>query len=77
VTNRESLDSARLGLELAGALLTLYPGQISLEVNRNLIGSQETVRALVNGEDPRLIRQQQQDALQPFLALREKYLLYR
>jgi uncharacterized protein YbbC (DUF1343 family) len=77
VTNRESLDSARLGLELAGALLTLYPGQISLDVNRNLIGSQETVRALVNGEDPRLIRQQQQDALQPFLALREKYLLYR
>ena len=77
VTNRESLDSARLGLELAAALLTLYPGQISLDVNRNLIGSQETVRALMNGEDPRLIRQQQQDALQPFLALREKYLLYR
>jgi len=77
VTNRESLDSARLGLELAAALLTLYPGQISLDVNRNLIGNQETVRALINGEDPRLIREQQQDALQPFLALREKYLLYR
>jgi uncharacterized protein YbbC (DUF1343 family)/CubicO group peptidase (beta-lactamase class C family) len=77
VTNRESLDSARLGLEVAAALLQLYPGQISLDVNRNLIGNAETIRALTNGEDPRLIRQQQQDALQPFLALREKYLLYR
>ena len=77
VTNRESLDSARLGLEIASALLKLYPGQISLDANRNLIGNQDTVRALMNGDDPRLIRQQQQDALQTFLALREKYLLYR
>ncbi|MCU1274749.1 MAG: hypothetical protein JWO48_2180, partial [Bryobacterales bacterium] len=77
VTNRESLDSARLGLEIAAALLKLYPGQISLDANRNLIGNEETLRALKNGEDPRVIREQQQDALQTFLALREKYLLYR
>jgi uncharacterized protein YbbC (DUF1343 family) len=77
VTNRESLDSARLGLEIAAALLKLYPGHISLDANRNLIGNEETLRALKNGEDPRVIRQQQQDALQTFLALREKYLLYR
>ena len=77
VTNRESCDSARLGLEIAAALLKLYPGKISLEPNRKLIGNEEVMRALAAGEDPEAIRQQQQDALQPFLRLREKYLLYR
>jgi uncharacterized protein YbbC (DUF1343 family) len=77
ITNRESFDSARLGLEIAGALLKLYPGKIALELNRSLIGSEETLRALAAGEDPQSIRQKQLDALQTFLPLREKYLLYR
>jgi uncharacterized protein YbbC (DUF1343 family)/CubicO group peptidase (beta-lactamase class C family) len=77
VTNRESFDSARLGLEIAGALLQLYPGRIALELNRQLIGSEETLRMLAAGEDPLAIRQRQQDAILGFLVLREKYLLYR
>jgi uncharacterized protein YbbC (DUF1343 family) len=76
VTNRESFDSARLGLEIAAALLKLYPGRISLELNRQLIGSQETLRSLAAGDDPQAIRQKQQDTLQTFLPVREKYLLY-
>jgi uncharacterized protein YbbC (DUF1343 family) len=77
VTNREAFDSSRLGLEIAAALLKLYPGKIPLEADRALIGNAETIRALAAGEDPEAIRQRQQDAMQPFLALREKYLLYR
>ena len=77
ITNREAFDSARLGLEIAAALIKLYPGKVSLEADRNLIGSEETIRALAAGEDPQAIRQRQQDVMQPFLALREKYLLYR
>jgi uncharacterized protein YbbC (DUF1343 family)/CubicO group peptidase (beta-lactamase class C family) len=77
IISRESLDSARLGLEVAAALLKLYPGKISLEADRNLIGNEETLRALAAGVDPEDIRQRQQDAIQPFLELREKYLLYR
>jgi len=77
ITSRERLDSARLGLEIAGALVKLYPGKISLEADRNLIGNEEVLRALAAGDDPEAIRQRQQDAVQPFLALREKYLLYR
>jgi uncharacterized protein YbbC (DUF1343 family)/CubicO group peptidase (beta-lactamase class C family) len=77
ITSRESLDSARLGLEIAAALLKLYPGKISLEADRKLIGNEETLRALAAGVDPEAIRQRQQDAIQPFLELREKYLLYR
>jgi uncharacterized protein YbbC (DUF1343 family) len=77
VTNRESFDSARLGFEIASALLKLYPGKMSLEPNRKLIGSEQVIKALAAGEDPESIRQQQQDALGGFLQMREKYLLYR
>jgi uncharacterized protein YbbC (DUF1343 family)/CubicO group peptidase (beta-lactamase class C family) len=77
VTNRESFDSARLGFEIASALLKLYPGKMPLEPNRKLIGSEQVIRALASGEDAEAIRQQQQDALEGFLRLREKYLLYR
>ncbi len=77
ITGRERLDSARMGLEIAAALVKLYPGKISLETDRKLIGNEEVLRALAAGDDPQAIRQRQQDALQPFLVLREKYLLYR
>ena len=77
VTNRESFDSARLGFEIASALLKLYPGKISLETDRKLIGNEQVMRALAAGEDPESIRQQQQEDLEGFLRLREKYLLYR
>jgi uncharacterized protein YbbC (DUF1343 family) len=77
VTNREAFDAARLGLEIAAALLKLYPGRISLEQNRKLIGSAQTMQALAAGNDPESIRQREQDALETFLAVREKYLLYR
>jgi hypothetical protein len=45
-------------------------------VNRKLIGSETTIRALTDGEEPRLLRQKQQDATESFLTLRAKYLLY-
>ena len=77
ITDRDSFDAARLGLEIAAALLKLYPGKISLDANRNLIGNQEVMRALTNGEDPRSILEHGKDSLEAFLALREKYLLYR
>jgi len=77
VTSRELFDSARLGLEVAAALQKLYPGKISFEVNRKLIGSGATLRALEAGEDPRAIEQKTEEPLRDFLKIREKYLLYR
>jgi uncharacterized protein YbbC (DUF1343 family) len=76
VTDRESLDSVRLGLEVAAALQKLYPGKISFEVNAKLIGSDDVIRALAAGDDPRSIQQNLQAPLQDFLRTREKYLLY-
>jgi uncharacterized protein YbbC (DUF1343 family)/CubicO group peptidase (beta-lactamase class C family) len=77
VTHRESLDATRLGLELAAALQALYPGRIDFAASKRLIGSDDVVRRLAAGEDPRGIQQSFQDALAGFLQLRGRYLLYR
>ncbi len=77
ITNREAFNSTRLGLELAAALLNLYPGKIRLSANEKLIGNRKTIRELEAGRDPRLIVQGQEETLREFLIKREKYLLYR
>jgi uncharacterized protein YbbC (DUF1343 family) len=77
ITNRDNLDSARLGLEIAAALQKLYPGKMDFEGNKKLIGSAEVIRALAAGEDPRDIQQRMADGVTAFIKVREKYLLYR
>ena len=77
ITNRDDVDSARLGLEIAGALQKLYPGKIDFEADRKLIGSAEVIRALAAGEDPRDIQQKMADGVAAFIKVRERYLLYR
>jgi uncharacterized protein YbbC (DUF1343 family)/CubicO group peptidase (beta-lactamase class C family) len=77
ITSRELLDSTRLGLELAAAIVKLYPGKIDVAASRRLIGSDDVIRRLEAGEDPRQIQQTYMDPLANFLKMREKYLLYR
>jgi uncharacterized protein YbbC (DUF1343 family)/CubicO group peptidase (beta-lactamase class C family) len=77
ITDRERLDATRLGLEIAAALVSLYPGKIDLSLNRKLIGSDEVLRRLAAGEDPRSIQQTLMDQVSEFLHKREPYLLYR
>ena len=77
ITDRQLFDAALLGLEIAAALSKLYPGKISLDVNRNLIGNENTMRELESGEDPRAIRQKLEESMQAFLRIRESHLLYR
>ena len=76
ITNRDIFDSTRFGLELAGAIQNLYPGKIDWAVNKRLIGSDDVIRRLQSGQDPRQIQQSIQDALDDFIKLRAKYLLY-
>jgi uncharacterized protein YbbC (DUF1343 family)/CubicO group peptidase (beta-lactamase class C family) len=77
IINRDAFDSARLGLEIAAALVKLYPGKIDLEACKKLIGSADVIRALSKGDDPRDIQQSLTDSIAAFLKLRDKYLLYR
>jgi uncharacterized protein YbbC (DUF1343 family) len=77
ITNRELFDSTRFGLELAGAVQTLYPGKIDFTLSKKLIGSDDAIKRLAAGDDPRQIQQSFQDALAAFAAKREQYLLYK
>ena len=76
ITNRDVFDSTRLGLEVAGALHALYPGKLDFAADRKLIGSDDVVRRLEAGEDPRAIQQSYQDQLAAFIQKRQPYLLY-
>jgi len=76
VTQRDSVSSLRLGLEMAGALLKLHPGRLKLDVNSRLIGSRSVITSLENGDDPRLIAEKEAEKSEAFLRIRSKYLLY-
>jgi uncharacterized protein YbbC (DUF1343 family)/CubicO group peptidase (beta-lactamase class C family) len=77
LTNRDTFDSTRLGLEVAYALAKLYPGKIAWQDNRFLIGNHQVIKAVQDGSDPRTILEEMQDPLARFIDRREKYLLYR
>ncbi|HEY1342696.1 MAG TPA: exo-beta-N-acetylmuramidase NamZ domain-containing protein [Bryobacteraceae bacterium] len=76
ITNRDMFDSTRLGLELGAALQKLYPGKIDFANGKRLIGSDDVIRRLQAGEDPRQIQQSFQDAVDAFVKMRQQYLLY-
>jgi len=65
-----------LGIEIASALHHLYPLSFKLEGTLGLIGARAVVDAIENGQDPRTIVSNWQDALRDFRKLRAKYLLY-
>jgi uncharacterized protein YbbC (DUF1343 family) len=76
LTNREIFDSTRLGLEIAVAMQDLYPGKIDFTLGKRLIGSDDAIRRIQAKENPRTIQASFEDALQNFLKVREKYLIY-
>ena len=77
ITDRNSLDSVRLGLEIGSALQKLYPGRMDFEVNRFLIGNRRVIEALQLGQDPRSIIQELEESLRDFARARTSYLIYR
>ena len=77
VTDRNLVSSSRVGLEVAVAIQSLYPGKINWKTNARLIGSRTTLEALQAREDPTTIQASQAAQLDEFLVNREKYLLYR
>lgn len=77
VTNRETLDSPELGIELAAALEKLYPQQFHIEKMMDILANQTVYDALTRGEDPHRIALDWQDDLQLFEKLRTQYLIYK
>jgi uncharacterized protein YbbC (DUF1343 family) len=76
LTARNQLDSPELGLEIAAALLKLYPRQFAPERIAELLADRATLQALLRGDDPRRIAESWRERLEKFARIREKYLLY-
>ena len=76
VTDRDGFDSTRLGLEIAFALLKLWPGKVDPEIDQRLIGSREVVKNLRDGVDPRIIVETLTGPLSEFARHRQNWLLY-
>ena len=76
ITQRDAIDAGELSLEIAAALLKLFPGRIDLEETARLIGDGAAIAALKAGHDPRAIRENWGEKLARFLLTRQKYLLY-
>ena len=76
VTDRNFLDAGELGMELASALVKLYPNEYKIDRMIELLGNQEIFNRLKSGEDPRRIDQDVQEEIDKFVEVRKKYLLY-
>jgi uncharacterized protein YbbC (DUF1343 family) len=76
LTDRESFDSTRLGLELAVALRDLFPGHLDFDKCATLIGNGEVIRGLKNGRDATTLWMLTQAQAAAFADRRKPYLLY-
>jgi len=77
LTDRQTLDSAALGIEIISALYILYPNDFRLNDTLGLIGSRKVLQEIRDGLDPKTIEKNWQGPLSQFLKLRSKYLLYK
>jgi uncharacterized protein YbbC (DUF1343 family)/CubicO group peptidase (beta-lactamase class C family) len=76
VTHRNQLDAPEMGVELAVALRKLYPEWQAEKLPEILVNPQ-VYDAIVKGEDPRRIADDWRDALDDFMQMRQKYLIYK
>jgi uncharacterized protein YbbC (DUF1343 family) len=76
LTNRDTMESLLLGMEIASALGKLYPGKIEAAKMIVLIGNASTIKLLEAGEDPVAILATWDKDVEEFQKIREQYLLY-
>ena len=76
VTDRDALDAPEVGIEIASAVLHLYPESYKLAGLDTLMVNRGSYDALVAGQDPRRIAETWQDSIEQFAAIRSRYLLY-
>jgi len=77
LTDRNALQSMRMGIEIAAALGKLYPGKFEAAKMIDLVGNAATIRQLIDGGDPVSIVASWNQDLEAFRNVRVKYLLYK
>jgi uncharacterized protein YbbC (DUF1343 family)/CubicO group peptidase (beta-lactamase class C family) len=76
ITDRASLNSMLMGLQIAAALNKLYPDDFSLNKMIELVGNADTIAKLKAVEAPTRIVWDWQDDLVLFRKMRAKYMIY-
>jgi uncharacterized protein YbbC (DUF1343 family) len=77
LTDRAALQTMRMGIEIAAALVKLYPEKFQTAKPIALIGNAATIKELANGHDPAAIVDHWNADIAAFRKVRVKYLLYR
>jgi uncharacterized protein YbbC (DUF1343 family) len=76
VTDRAAVRPVRVGVELASALLKLFPDKFQIDAAARLFGSTQGLGRIKAGDDPATIAQSWAAAEARWRLLRAKYLLY-
>jgi uncharacterized protein YbbC (DUF1343 family) len=76
VVDRDAVRPVRVGVEIASALLKLFPGALDVDKAARLFGSTDGLARLKAGEDPATIAASWAAAEAKWRLLRAKYLLY-
>jgi uncharacterized protein YbbC (DUF1343 family)/CubicO group peptidase (beta-lactamase class C family) len=76
LVDRNALDAGETGVEIVSALYHLFPKEFLIDETLGLLGSKGVLNEIKAGRDPIAIALQWQAALNRFLCLRSKYLLY-
>jgi uncharacterized protein YbbC (DUF1343 family)/CubicO group peptidase (beta-lactamase class C family) len=76
VTDRNAVRPVRVGVEIASALVKLFPGQLKLDQAQRLFGSADGLARIRAGEDPASIAASWAAAEARWRRLRAGYLLY-
>jgi uncharacterized protein YbbC (DUF1343 family) len=76
ITDRDSFDSTRFGIELASALQTLYPGKLDFDKCKGLIGNHALIDGLKSQTDPLTLWLAVQQQAAQFIERRKPFLLY-
>ncbi|HTC62074.1 MAG TPA: DUF1343 domain-containing protein [Candidatus Saccharimonadales bacterium] len=76
LVDRNTLQSMRVGFEIAAALSKLYPSKFETAKMIALVGNGETIKQLQEGRDPSAIVANWRHEQEAFAKFRTKYLLY-
>jgi uncharacterized protein YbbC (DUF1343 family) len=76
ITDRDVVRPVRVGVEIAAALLKLFPGQFQIDLARRLFGSSDGLARLKAGDDPAAVAASWAAAEARWRLLRAKYVLY-
>jgi len=76
ITDRNAIRPVRVGVEVASALVKLFPGKLDVDAAARLFGSTACLARIKVGDDPAAIAQSWGAAEARWRLLRAKYLLY-